>query len=503
MSAQRFITMTLLFGILVFSRCTGNVEYVQTTRTTGPSATGQKQAAKPVKAPRPAEKRVAAKKEVARAPVKSILVRSGSLAKTPLKNQLTDLRLEEPITHGNLTLYPVSSDIPFVAHKIQTVDAAFKAKMLTVSEEGSGTVPFITVSKTTKDSVFIMTGEMFIGARQDRISKHDVLLPSRPGKHRLPVYCVEQGRWHGSTQQFKSGNVMGSKNLRKSAIKKRGQAKIWEEVAKKTNQVKAKTETQTMNASYKSEIYRKKSPAYLKKLRGFASRHAKSLGVVATINSSVVSVDIFANHDLFVDLHEKLLKSYVLDAVDPHFKGSNFPAAKIHDFLAQASTARFNESKSTGTGSGKEYIISSDEVAGTLLKANDRVVHFALLSEKEGRKRKFEEAPKVAASSDDSSYKETDSKASYKYRNRSVKGYKGKSLKDKLSFKLKYSRRSKEKKYRCPKGKEYYQKKGKHPAKSYRKKVYPKKDKTPAGESKARYKTSKPYYKKKHARKGK
>jgi hypothetical protein len=334
-----------------------------------------------------------AKKVAVKKPAKKHLARPGALRATPLKGQLSGLVLEAPISHKNLKLYPVSADQPFVKEKIHTIDAAFKGKLVAVTEQGSGTVPFISLQKTSKEHVFIMTGEMFVGARQDRISKHDVLLPKKAGKHRLPVYCVEQGRWHGNTQAFKSGNVLSTNKLRKSAIKKGSQGKIWEEVSKKTKQVKATTPTQTMHASYKSETYKKKSPPYLKKLAGFASRYPKSLGVVVVINSTVVSVDIFANHELFVALSEKLLKSYVLDAVDPHFKGSNYEAARIHEFLAQVASAKFAGAKSPGMG--KEFVITSPEVAGTLLKAKNRIVHFALLAEKEGRKRVFDSGPKV------------------------------------------------------------------------------------------------------------
>ncbi|MFH2010151.1 MAG: DUF6569 family protein [bacterium] len=325
------------------------------------------------------------------------------LAGTPLQGRMDGLLLGAPVTYNNLTIYPVLSEQPSFGKIVFNIDESFEGRKLAVTEAGSGSVPFIELNKSTREHVFVMTGEMFIGAKQDRISKHDVILPPRKGTFKLPVYCVEQGRWHGSSMKFKSGNVVSSQSLRKSAVRKGSQGQIWDKVAVKTRQVKATTSTQTMHASYRSKFWRQKAPAYMKVFKLFAKGLPKSVGVLVVINKAIVSFDVFLSHRLFTGLWPKLLKAIVLDAIDPHFKGSPFHQARARAFFGMLSGAKFKKTQTPGMG--REYLIASKELTGTVLVAKNRLVHFALFPEKEQRLRKLATQAKGALPAAPPSYK--------------------------------------------------------------------------------------------------
>jgi hypothetical protein len=386
-----------------------------------PPAEGRTAAPKGRRATRGSDRRATASGKLPRsAPVKLASLLPAKLRGTPLHGRVDKLSLAQPLTHGNLTIYPVLSDEKPLAKPVLTIDQAFKRQKLTVTEEGSAQVPQIAVSKAAGEHIFVMTGEMFIGARQDRISKHDAILPSSKGRFELPVYCVEQGRWSGGNS-FRSGNNVATQSLRKTAVRKKSQSEVWSKVSSKTSQVKAQTATQTMQATYQSALFKKKSPAYLKVFAKLPKRYPRSVGALVVINKAIVSFDVFVTHGLFTGLWPKLIKAFVLDAIDPHFKGSPYHHERSRAFFARLSAARFKKSKSPGMG--EEFLIASPDITGSVLVAKNRLVHFALFPEKEEKIRSFVRARKVSAPADTNPDAGKD--VPYAPPHKGYKGYKG------------------------------------------------------------------------------
>ncbi len=315
------------------------------------------------------------------------------LANTPVGPHLRGFTLGEPVSYGQLKVFPVRLAQTLPRHRTPiSIDESFRKRKVRVTEEGAGTVPFISLRKRRSPPIFVMTGEIFLGAKQDRISKHDLLLPRRPGRFRVPVYCVEQGRWNYNSSRFRSGKTVGTYRLRRAVTKKVSQGAVWGEVSKKTGQLGARTRTDTMAASYRSRLFRKKSPAYLRKFKSFAKRRSQSQGFVSLVQGRITSVELFANPKLFQNMWPKLLKAMVLDAVDKKYKPSLFGENQITGLLQRLAVARYRRTRTPGIG--KETLISDTQVSGTLLVHNKRMVHLTLFpddpqSSQERRQRRF------------------------------------------------------------------------------------------------------------------
>lgn len=302
---------------------------------------------------------------------------SDALMKTPVGRHLRGFSLGKPVSFRNIKVYPIRLAQALPRRRTpMSIDESFKKRKVRVTEQGSGTVPFISLKKRRSDPIFVMTGEMFLGAKQDRISKHDLLLPRRPGRFRLPVYCVEQGRWNYNSSSFRSGKSVGTYRLRRAVTKKLSQGSVWGEVSRKTAQLNARTQTDTMAASYRSRLFREQSPAYLKHLRPFAKKRAQSQGFVSLIKGHISSVEIFANPKLFQKMWPKLAKAMVLDAIDKQFKPSPFKEHQFNKLLERLAMARFRRTRTPGIG--REMLISDSQVSGTLLEHNRRMVHLTL-----------------------------------------------------------------------------------------------------------------------------
>ncbi len=256
-----------------------------------------------------------------------------------------EFMVHSPATYEHLTIYPVFRKTSLEIGDYITLDKAQKNKVVIISELSSASVPTVLIKNTGVKAIFIMAGEIIIGGKQDRMVSFDILIPG--GKQvRVEVKCVEHGRWHGKSVEFMSGGAVGSKGVR-TALQFKDQGEVWDEVSKKCAEINISSQSGTYGAILSSEEVERKSKPFLDAM----SQGMKGDGIVGMImalNGEVVCVDIFANPKFFVEIKEKLLKAYVLDAISTEETSTKL-AGK------QEIIAFFDELKDAKTAELKKY----------------------------------------------------------------------------------------------------------------------------------------------------
>ncbi len=295
-----------------------------------------------------------------------------------VRNGVQNISLGRASSQGNLTIFPLNTSKPTKDNPFRPLDKAMDRRQLRVSELGSASVPTLKVKNTGKEKVFVMTGEIVTGANQDRMSSHDVLLPPDKRAVRLPVYCVEQGRWAQNSQHFSAGKTAGTTMLRKTAARKGSQGKIWSKVAKKSGAVAVNSSTGTMQAVYNNRQVKKRIAKYEKKLLPLATGHQEMVGFVAAIDGEVVSADLFANHGLLRALWPKLLKAIAIDAIASKTPSARAPSPDlVRDFLRTGMNGKTKQIDNPGLG--QELLIEADnEISGTMLRYDSQIIHLAV-----------------------------------------------------------------------------------------------------------------------------
>ena len=78
-----------------------------------------------------------------------------------------------------------------------------------------------------------MAGEVIQGGKQDRVLGEDVVLPPNSGKVKVPVFCVEQGRWSARRDgnNFNGYYSVSGQAVRKAVEVDKNQSKVWDKVA--------------------------------------------------------------------------------------------------------------------------------------------------------------------------------------------------------------------------------------------------------------------------------
>lgn len=284
---------------------------------------------------------------------------------------LGKVKVGKAIEYKNLTIYPLIATKVLSTQHYTTMDEASESGWLKIKEIGSGEVNFVEVKNTGPQPVFLMTGEIISGAKQDRMLQEDVLMPAKSSWIRVPVFCVEHGRWTSVSPEFKSEGLVVPNALRQKAKMTESQEAVWDEIASAQDRMGITSGTGTIRANYEDEEVRKTVNEYVDKFEKIPDLGKTTIGVVVATGNRIICLDLFANNSLLGKLWKKLVKSYAMDALGG--EKAVVTSDHIRNFLEALENARYI---STGTpGVGALIKIESDAGRGAALVSASAVVH--------------------------------------------------------------------------------------------------------------------------------
>jgi hypothetical protein len=141
-----------------------------------------------------------------------------SAADRPERVQVGDYQLSGPYTHENLTIYLIHGKTKLTGKTPLTLQEALDQQKVVIRE--TGRVNELAIENVSSEAeVYVQSGDVIKGGRQDRMLASDLLLPPKSGKIPVATYCVEQGRWQQRGSEAKhhfsgSSVQLASKGLR-------------------------------------------------------------------------------------------------------------------------------------------------------------------------------------------------------------------------------------------------------------------------------------------------
>lgn len=252
----------------------------------------------------------------------------------------------DPITRGNLSVYPVVSNFKVDTSHFLTLDEGLAAGLVRIAERGQfenamirrrepqrrphvteerpqyggARVNELMLVNESSRPLILLAGEVVSGGKQNRIIGADLVVPPKSDPLPLSVFCVEHGRW-SSGASFGAAGAIAHPDIRRQAQVNKSQSGVWNSVAQSEmlfeaasptssytdvlNNPRAKRELEEAAASIESE--------YEHELRKKVSGRG-AVGVVVAINGRCVWSDVFPSAELFRKYWPKLLRSYVLEA---------------------------------------------------------------------------------------------------------------------------------------------------------------------------------------------
>jgi len=268
-------------------------------------------------------------------------------------------RLLDPVTYENISVFPVVSSQSQDTSAFLTLEEGLAAGEVTVAEQGAqvmqrsrdGRPIYITPPTTgasvnqlvlinrSKRPLLLLAGELVSGGKQDRVIGKDRIVPVGAPPLPLDVFCVEHGRWTGSSQ-FAAAKTIVHPSVRERAAVDQKQTEVWDAVRGGTTakaapaapppQISTRSIQGAIAGNGRTEAYEKiyESQAVGVSIDDFVNevqrrfsnatsglKGERVVGAVVAYGGEVAWSDIFASGDLFDHYWRKLLRSYAVEAL--------------------------------------------------------------------------------------------------------------------------------------------------------------------------------------------
>jgi hypothetical protein len=287
-----------------------------------------------------------------------------------------DFKVLSPISHGNLTIFPVVAAKTHDTSDFLTLDEGIRSGEVVVTEVGNmhamvrrpmpnyrpgPQVNTLVLVNNSKRPLILLAGEIVTGGKQDRIVGKDRIIAPESDPVDLSVFCVEHGRWTETSDKFGNyKNLMAAPSVRKQAMAEKDQQKVWAAVENQNGNTLSNmassapgivagggggaSETLEVNGQAvqvtpegASTLRRLNSTTSLAKVqedsavesqiksisdpveKSFQSvikqlRDQNAVGVVVAVKGRIIWADIFASKELLGKYWPKLLQSYAAEA---------------------------------------------------------------------------------------------------------------------------------------------------------------------------------------------
>jgi hypothetical protein len=228
---------------------------------------------------------------------------------------LSDYEVGAPVLAYNLAVVPLHTRKAPPYDDYTVLEEAQAAKKVSIRElDSDGSVGALRVHNQDARPMYLVGGELLLGGKQDRMVRSDVVLD--PGaKQRVPVFCVEQGRWGGQSLAFQPGLAVAHPDLRRAALFSE-QGAVWGEVERKSQVSGVSSPTGTYRRVFQDAALRQRIGSYLDEIQGKLPHGERLAGLAVAINGELEVVDVFDSPVLYAKLERKLLASYVLAALE-------------------------------------------------------------------------------------------------------------------------------------------------------------------------------------------
>ena len=269
-----------------------------------------------------------------------------------------DWRILDPVTYENISIFPVVASYGQDASAFLTLEEGLATGEVVVRERGSeemvrgrdgrpvyipqptgASVNQLVLVNHSKRPLLLLAGELVSGGKQDRVIGKDRIVPVGAPPLPLDVFCVEHGRWIGSSQ-FAAAQTIVHPSVREKAAVDQKQTEVWDAVRSGSTAprpaaapparitatelqgaIAGNAHTEAYEKIYQSSAVGVSIDDFVAEMqRRFASatsglKGERVVGVVVAYGGEVAWSDIFASGDLFDHYWYKLLRSYAVEAL--------------------------------------------------------------------------------------------------------------------------------------------------------------------------------------------
>jgi len=298
------------------------------------------------------------------------------------KGQFVNLTVSGPFTSGNLSVFLLKGEDVSDMRNVMTLEEALANKKVVVKETGN--VQQLTIRNESDVTVFVQSGDIVKGGRQDRTLQHDMILPAHSDFLPINSFCVEQGRWcqrgkEDSTHFGSSEHYLASKQLR-MAIHSGIQYEVWNSVSELQHRgalnagaplpaVQGESAS-SLSLTMDTNVMREHTAQYVDDLNKIVEGQGDALGYAIAINGQINSIDVYASNLLFAKMWPKLLRAAATEAFCELKEGTPFTVPESSAVQQCMQDAEKSQAKELAI-SGSAKIVKQESNENVLFETRD------------------------------------------------------------------------------------------------------------------------------------
>ena len=283
--------------------------------------------------------------------------------------------------YENVEAIPIKSDY-FGKKDFLTLKKGYEMGLVEIKELENSTVNTVSCKNDSVAPLILIDGDEITGAMQNRIINDTLLIPAKSTIN-IPVSCTEHGRWHtkgegAESRTFKpslysANHSTRSRKSRASYEERDYQGEVWDSISEFESRSNFKSMTSALNDSY--ENLKDKQNDYLSKFHIEDGQN----GVIFIVNGEVKGLELFYNHSIYKEYHEKLCRSYIIEAIVEKKSVDNIDRLELMKVLENISQSEFKSKKSIGLGDNLKF--SNDFGSGSGLVWEDELIHMTFFKD--------------------------------------------------------------------------------------------------------------------------
>lgn len=300
------------------------------------------------------------------------------------KELLTNVSFGELQNFESIAALPLFTPVAPDAFLYITLAEALEKSLLTIMEVSEGgSVPELRVKSAAPLPVLLLAGEEIKGAKQNRILSTSILVAAG-AEQSIPVACTERGRWSYNSPGFKDSDNISSSDVRQAAsfsvsdnlvnlgAHHVNQVQVWDKI----EELHEKSKTHhTSKTRAMDDAFQARKHDLDEAVRRF-SLFPGQTGILFFHDGKVAGLDLISRPGAYARLHEKLVRSYVIDGLDRK-AGKEHDAEALQyrakDFLQNAVNASATSFKSPGLGD--DIRLGSPVLKGSMLVHDAHAIH--------------------------------------------------------------------------------------------------------------------------------
>jgi hypothetical protein len=289
--------------------------------------------------------------------------------------EIPEVRVGEPCACGSVTVFPLYTRLSGgVLDYVVAYEALAQGSVEVREVSEDGAVGTVLVANGGDQPVLFMDGEELVGAKQNRTVATSVLIAAG-SRTRIPVCCIQRGRWAYSSRHFSSGSCCPP-TLRRLLKEGDGrvagtQTAVWQEIRRKHEVTGTRSEKE--NLSDALDVHRGSVEDLQLRLR----YPQGTAGIAVALGDRLVSVDIFDRAETLEKMWDRLVQGVALDALEFPATARQAEAPEVAVRLYMMRNMRWSQVATVGIGEAYRAQ-DNDGTLGTALVMDGMPVHLSL-----------------------------------------------------------------------------------------------------------------------------